>query len=494
MIFDKKIISASEAKYKIEDDTITTSGGAQASYNLEQEFFDYIINHNILNNEPKTYTRTKGDSEVIVHDYLLNEKDYTFELGPGVLWLINDDFKDTNNKFIASIGIPTDEHKRNMKPQLYKTSYRRYGKGYEWFLDLYAKNLVGNKLVFDIDEENKILTLDIKFNAIETTVSEEDIQPDEANYDSEISYNKIYFGAPGTGKSYNLDKERKELLGDNDNHFERVTFHPDYSYGDFVGTYKPFVEKNEENKDEITYKFIPGSFLRVLIKALKDPEHLYMLIIEEINRADVYSVFGDVFQLLDRDKDNESVYSIDISEDVKKYFKDHKIELEKLEIPRNMLIWATMNSADQGVFPVDTAFKRRWDFEYLSLDNNQEENTGYIHTKTGDYEWNDIRTTINNYLLKEGINEDKCMGPFFINNESNDDYTEMFKNKVLMYLFEDAARPLRQRIFSDYDVLTFSNIITDFNGEKGMHIFNDEIVSVISKDSDSDDDDINDTQ
>ena len=366
-------------------------------------------------------------------------------------------------------------------------------RGYKWFVDLYDKNLAGNKLIFNIDEDRKIFTWDIEFSGIEQNLTYDDIQPDKDEC-VEYSHNMIYYGAPGTGKSFDLEKKRKEVLEDDDYYFERVTFHPDYSYGDFVGTYKPFVEKNNENKDEITYKFIPGSFLRVLIKALKDPEHLYMLIIEEINRADVYSVFGDVFQLLDRDKDNKSVYSIDISEDVKKYFKDHKIELEKLEIPRNMLIWATMNSADQGVFPVDTAFKRRWDFEYLSLDNNQEENTGYIHTKTGDYEWNDIRTTINNYLLKEGINEDKCMGPFFINNESNDDYTEMFKNKVLMYLFEDAARPLRQRIFSDYDVLTFSNIITDFNGEKGMHIFNDEIVSVISKDSDSDDDDINDTQ
>ena len=480
-----RVVKKSQAKNYISGNKLIKSDGAQASYNLPKEFFLDAKDKGVLVETSMDYPRKYDDGNA----YILNSN-YKFKLGQGVLWLIGEEYKKIENKFILS------KSGTNNKIITYRTVYNQMSKndrGYKWFVDLYDKNLAGNKLIFNIDEDRKIFTWDIEFSGIEQNLTYDDIQPDKDEC-VEYSHNMIYYGAPGTGKSFDLEKKRKEVLEDDDYYFERVTFHPDYSYGDFVGTYKPFVEKNNENKDEITYKFIPGSFLRVLIKALKDPEHLYMLIIEEINRADVYSVFGDVFQLLDRDKDNESVYSIDISEDVKKYFKDHKIELEKLEIPRNMLIWATMNSADQGVFPVDTAFKRRWDFEYLSLDNNQEENTGYIHTKTGDYEWNDIRTTINNYLLKEGINEDKCMGPFFINNESNDDYTEMFKNKVLMYLFEDAARPLRQRIFSDYDVLTFSNIITDFNGEKGMHIFNDEIVSVISKDSDSDDDDINDTQ
>lgn len=480
-----RVVKKSQAKNYISGNKLIKSDGAQASYNLPKEFFLDAKDKGVLVETSMDYPRKYDDGNA----YILNSN-YKFKLGQGVLWLIGEEYKNIENKFILS------KSGTNNKIITYRTVYNQMSKndrGYKWFVDLYDKNLAGNKLIFNIDEDRKIFTWDIEFSGIEQNLTYDDIQPDKDEC-VEYSHNMIYYGAPGTGKSFDLEKKRKEVLEDDDYYFERVTFHPDYSYGDFVGTYKPFVEKNNENKDEITYKFIPGSFLRVLIKALKDPEHLYMLIIEEINRADVYSVFGDVFQLLDRDKDNESVYSIDISEDVKKYFKDHKIELEKLEIPRNMLIWATMNSADQGVFPVDTAFKRRWDFEYLSLDNNQEENTGYIHTKTGDYEWNDIRTTINNYLLKEGINEDKCMGPFFINNESNDDYTEMFKNKVLMYLFEDAARPLRQRIFSDYDVLTFSNIITDFNGEKGMHIFNDEIVSVISKDSDSDDDDINDTQ
>ena len=480
-----RVVKKSQAKNYISGNKLIKSDGAQASYNLPKEFFIDAKDKGVLVETSMDYPRKYDDGNA----YILNSN-YKFKLGQGVLWLIGEEYKNIENKFILS------KSGTNNKIITYRTVYNQMSKndrGYKWFVDLYDKNLAGNKLIFNIDEDRKIFTWDIEFSGIEQNLTYDDIQPDKDEC-VEYSHNMIYYGAPGTGKSFDLEKKRKEVLEDDDYYFERVTFHPDYSYGDFVGTYKPFVEKNNEKKDEITYKFIPGSFLRVLIKALKDPEHLYMLIIEEINRADVYSVFGDVFQLLDRDKDNESVYSIDISEDVKKYFKDHKIELEKLEIPRNMLIWATMNSADQGVFPVDTAFKRRWDFEYLSLDNNQEENTGYIHTKTGDYEWNDIRTTINNYLLKEGINEDKCMGPFFINNESNDDYTEMFKNKVLMYLFEDAARPLRQRIFSDYDVLTFSNIITDFNGEKGMHIFNDEIVSVISKDSDSDDDDINDTQ
>ena len=398
-----RVVKKSQAKNYISGNKLIKSDGAQASYNLPKEFFLDAKDKGVLVETSMDYPRKYDDGNA----YILNSN-YKFKLGQGVLWLIGEEYKNIENKFILS------KSGTNNKIITYRTVYNQMSKndrGYKWFVDLYDKNLAGNKLIFNIDEDRKIFTWDIEFSGIEQNLTYDDIQPDKDEC-VEYSHNMIYYGAPGTGKSFDLEKKRKEVLEDDDYYFERVTFHPDYSYGDFVGTYKPFVEKNNENKDEITYKFIPGSFLRVLIKALKDPEHLYMLIIEEINRADVYSVFGDVFQLLDRDKDNKSVYSIDISEDVKKYFKDHKIELEKLEIPRNMLIWATMNSADQGVFPVDTAFKRRWDFEYLSLDNNQEENTGYIHTKTGDYEWNDIRTTINNYLLKEGINEDKCMGPF----------------------------------------------------------------------------------
>ena len=177
------------------------------------------------------------------------------------------------------------------------------------------------------------------------------------------NHNLILFGAPGTGKSQQLKEDSKEF----GERYERVTFHPDYTYAHFVGTYKPVMVKNEETeKNEIEYKFVAGPFLRAYLAAKKAPEP-FLLIIEEINRANVAAVFGDVFQLLDRDENGKSEYKVAVSEDVKEWLCDNGINETKLCLPENMYIWATMNSADQGVFPMDTAFKRRWNFEYTDL-------------------------------------------------------------------------------------------------------------------------------
>ena len=133
--------------------------------------------------------------------------------------------------------------------------------------------------------------------------------------ESRFYRNRILFGAPGTGKSFTLNKERKELLGDgNEMDYERVTFHPDYSYANFVGTYKPVPCKDSDGKDAITYEYVPGPFMRIYVEALKngrtDDVKPFLLIIEEINRANVAAVFGDIFQLLDRDDDEVSEYPI----------------------------------------------------------------------------------------------------------------------------------------------------------------------------------------
>lgn len=311
--------------------------------------------------------------------------------------------------------------------------------------------------------------------------------------------NRIFFGAPGTGKSYTLNQQKDFIICE-DEHYERVTFHPDYSYANFVGTYKPIKKKNKETgKKEITYEFVPGPFLRVFVKAMKnqieankngDELRIYLLIIEEINRANVSAVFGDIFQLLDRDENNQSEYSINVSEDIKNYLiEEFKDDYEKyfpnneIKIPNNMFIWATMNSADQGVFPIDTAFKRRWDFEYISINNKEEliENLE-IESEEEIYNWNEVRKAINNYLLKEGINEDKLMGPFFIKENSYKDLTQLFKDKVLMYLYEDAAKHIRDRLFkgSKDKLKSFSylDICNDFK-DRGIQIFHTDIVNEI---------------
>lgn len=344
--------------------------------------------------------------------------------------------------------------------------------------------------------------------------------------------NLIYFGAPGTGKSHQLkvavegeEKEDGTITKDNDHGvfvtlndaykvdkrlYERVTFYPTYSYAQFVGCYKPVMEGLN-----IAYKFVPGPFLRVLVNALNEKpgedgkKKNWCLVIEEINRANAAAVFGDVFQLLDRAtkdsedgsvKRGESEYEIAASEDVKKFLYEDKdglteagkIKLEKLagkgrlRIPSNMYIWATMNSADQGVFPMDTAFKRRWKFKYFAI-NQSDDKIGerkigtnlkidgkqvYDTAKWNDdmRNWNNVRKFVNRLLTLFKVNEDKLMGPWFVQPESGDEISaEQFESKVLMYLWEDAARMCRQKMFPN-SVTSYSELITEWR-KRGVGIF-----------------------
>lgn len=290
-------------------------------------------------------------------------------------------------------------------------------------------------------------------------------------FESDKKRNIIYFGAPGTGKSFTLNRDKDELLNEFLDNYERVTFHPDYSYANFVGTYKPVPDGNN-----ITYKYVPGPFMRIFKKAIINPDKPYLLIIEEINRANVAAVFGDIFQLLDRDENNESIYPIDASEDMKTF-----INQDKIKLPENLFIWATMNSADQGVFPMDTAFKRRWDFKYFSINHDEKliENT-HVILNDKKFKWNILRKQINDELLSYKLNEDKLMGPFFAFNEyqneemPEDVFKDTFKNKIIMYLFEDAARSKRNDLFSGAktaNYVTYSQICEMFD-EKGLEIFN----------------------
>lgn len=311
--------------------------------------------------------------------------------------------------------------------------------------------------------------------------------------------NRIIFGAPGTGKSFTINQEKGELIGkDNETDYERVTFHPDYSYSSFIGTYKPVPCIDSDGKDAITYKYVPGPFMRMLVNALKngrtDNVKPFLLIIEEINRANVAAVFGDVFQLLDRNDKGVSEYPIEATEDMKKYFSDElggaPEDYLKIRIPNNLYIWATMNSADQGVFPMDTAFKRRWDFTYIGIDDNDNdlrEKTVVLGSKISQrVEWNKLRKAINNFLAKQKINEDKQLGPYFIARnivvpESGNEidakrFTDTFKSKVIMYLFEDAAKQKRSTLFEGcfQNSSRYSEICKEFD-EKGIGIFNSAI-------------------
>lgn len=482
-----KEISKSEAKYFISsENTIKSGGGGQSSYNLPTKFFNYAKEQGILiEDRTVDHARKIKDGNAFV---LSN--DYKFKLGEGVLWLIGEEYGRCENKFIAS------KNNTNKKLQLYKTVYSKFNlKEYEWFVKLYDKNLAGTELVLDIDTTKKILTLDINFEVI----SKKD--EDEVNNDFKIidkPYNRIVFGAPGTGKSNRLENDKK-VFGQN---FERVTFHSNYSYAQFVGTYKPVKTKELVETSPITYKYVPGPFMRTYVKAIRSIEEgnpvPYLLLIEEINRANVAAVFGDIFQLLDR-KDGESEYEIETNEDMRNYLAEelngNESDYERIRIPKNMYIWATMNSADQGVFPMDTAFKRRWNFEYIGINENSD-GIKDIVVKLGedkhDVKWNDLRIAINNKLSKVcKVNEDKLIGPYFLSKDiidtsdksdyvnDNEKFIEAFKSKIIMYLYEDAAKQYKHKLFEGCnDYSKYSSVCKAFE-KLGETIFGEDILSYV---------------
>ena len=325
------------------------------------------------------------------------------------------------------------------------------------------------------------------------------------------SRNRIISGAPGTGKSYSLEEDRKEYFG-RENLYNRVTFHPAYSYAQFFGCFKP-ISKMKNGEKEIEYSFVPGPFVTTLLKALAEPEKNFLLIIEEINRANVAAVFGDVFQLLDRDDSGKSEYAISISDELMEYINngfgkellnDVDVKEQKIRIPANMYIWATMNSADQGVMPMDTAFKRRWDFEYIGIDDGEEfikDVNVRIQLKDGmqEFNWNELRKQINENLKVHGdeIPEDKLLGPFFIQKYildmveqdagASEAFVKAFKNKVLMYLFDDVARYNLDYVFDTESIPStagLSDILAAFD-EKGVNIIAGFTADIIPNDEDA---------
>lgn len=314
-----------------------------------------------------------------------------------------------------------------------------------------------------------------------------------------LPHQRIFFGAPGTGKSYLLNEEAKECF--EKECCERVTFHPNYMYGNFVGAFKPFPKKIDE-QHSITYTYIPGVLIRQLIEAYKNENINYLLIVEEINRANVAAVFGDIFQLLDRGINGESEYEITTSRELQKFLKEELEEVElsdniknklgddfsRVFLPSNLYIWATMNSADQGVMPIDTAFKRRWEFRYIGIDDAVDESFEKYKFQINSSEvvkWDDFRKEVNKRLSELNIPEDKLIGPYFISKSILQKYkpselTEVVKDKVLMYLYEDAARAYRSLLFAENSYSTYSKLCEKFQKD-ALNLFKDKLELKIEK-------------
>lgn len=286
-------------------------------------------------------------------------------------------------------------------------------------------------------------------------------------------YQQIYYGAPGTGKSNTIKKE----VDDQGKLNYRTTFHPDSDYSTFVGCYKPKMKRSTITKDGVTttdekiiYSFEPQAFTNAYVQAWKTQDEVY-LIIEEINRGNCAQIFGDLFQLLDR-KNGESEYPVDADSSLADYLQTTLADSErddiptevkngtKLKFPSNLYIWATMNTSDQSLFPIDSAFKRRWEWKYMKIKNEGKEWKIDVKIKDADGEeklvdWWDFIHKVNDIIASMTSSADKQLGYFFCkpdkktperaelpNSENNLISVDTFVSKVLFYLWND--------VFKDY--------------------------------------------
>lgn len=279
--------------------------------------------------------------------------------------------------------------------------------------------------------------------------------------------NTIYYGAPGTGKSYKVDQIIKDL---DKQFYERVTFHPEYDNASFIGGYKPIsieIEKEEGGEkiieNQIQYKFVPQAFANIYKRAWQDLESQYYLVIEEINRGNCAEIFGELFQLLDRNSGYTVAPSNELFKHLVEEFGDenHEGVAKGLQLPPNLAILATMNTSDQSLFPMDSAFKRRWEWEYVPIcydkvNEEDEENKSFnfvIDLGNGlQYSWIKFIEYINLNHIKENPNlgMDKCIGNYFVKPEDGDCISlKQFINKVVFYLWNDVFKDEDNAVFEE---------------------------------------------
>ena len=333
---------------------------------------------------------------------------------------------------------------------------------------------------------------------------------------SNLTLQQIYYGAPGTGKS----KAIKDLTFGED--VIRTTFHPDSDYASFVGTYKPITEevdlrdcygkkvidddtKEVVKEERIAYKFIPQAFLEAYVEAWKKlgSSKKQYLIIEEINRGNCAQIFGDLFQLLDRNEYGFSDYPIVADKDMQKYLekefagweitnKDEINQLygeanmvnlimkgKRLVLPSNLYIWTTMNTSDQSLFPIDSAFKRRWDWKYVPIREGRDKETNaplnwYINTGDKQYNWWSFISLVNKLIGSLTNSEDKKLGYFFCKAKDGEIDADLFVSKVIFYLWNDVFKDygFDDKDFQDEEgkILSFDQFYEDKNGKTNVDI------------------------
>ena len=332
---------------------------------------------------------------------------------------------------------------------------------------------------------------------------EDGLEEKEVMAKPSLSLQQIFYGAPGTGKSYTIKEETKE------SDVIRTTFHPDTDYSTFVGAYKPTtallpicdelgqpmkIGATTLHKEQIVYEFVAQSFLQAYVNAWKkfDKDDKQYLVIEEINRGNCAQIFGDLFQLLDRNDYGFSDYPIKADADMKRQLQkafaglviaqkdkinamyegkdivSQVLNGDILLLPNNLYIWATMNTSDQSLFPIDSAFKRRWDWTYMPISNAEKD--WIIEVDGSKYDWWQFLEKINEKIGSTTNSEDKKLGYFFSKAQDGVISAKTFVGKVIFYLWND--------VFKDYE---FGDAI--FNDEDGSKLSFDKFYTSEGKNS-----------
>ena len=284
---------------------------------------------------------------------------------------------------------------------------------------------------------------------------------------------KILFGCPGTGKSREILSIKNNLQAKE----FKTTFHPDSDYSTFVGAYKPVMRG-----DDVRYEFMPQVFTKAYTYAWNNPNENVLLVIEEINRGNCAQIFGDLFQCLDRNANGASEYAIDAEADLAQYLAqtienqtvvsdffeanyDGNDCFSKIAFPQNLYIYATMNTSDQSLFPIDSAFKRRWDWQYVPIDYADAKTLSIKIDEETSYNWGDFITIINRKIYETTQSEDKQLGNRFVNPSDGTTISlEQFRSKVMFYLWSEIYKDEQEKnIFqwkqdADYQLFTFNDL------------------------------------
>ena len=428
---------------KFRSNDLNPSKGKQIEFNkgVVDKFFNFTDSEHTVDFECHSILNTNLKENIHVE----------FKLSPSrgdyKIYQNNDGSKDLKDFFLETLHLESDKNLDDYFAVKKKTST-------QYILYYLPKDIVFSNF-FSIASSDQILFIPEKSEELKEEL------------ETLIPYQSIYYGAPGTGKSYSVkcETEAWEKKG----RVVRTTFHPDSDYSTFVGAYKPTTKSVQRydiyNKpmtrdgvpvmeQVITYEFVEQAFLQAYIDAWRNREEPEFLIIEEINRGNCAQIFGDLFQLLDRGNDGYSEYAIRADKDLQKHlskaFEDVEIEDypnvktgKELLLPGNLYIRATMNTSDQSLFPIDSAFKRRWDWKYVPIakgNDNGIELNWMIDIDGNLYDWWTFVKTINKHVFDTTNSEDKQLGFFFCKAKNGIISAETFVCKVIFYLWNDVFK------------------------------------------------------